>query len=162
MGGREGLAFLDVTNTAEGGVPHGFSAPTIGQVSASWRESYVLTHGRRTRMKFNVFDRCLIALLTVFVGVLAFRHAAAPDVALAQEQGAHQLYFEPGVHMLVAPDRSRQVLGKVVVDLTNGNIWGFPTTTKVPYPIDSTKDAPPLSEPIYLGKYDLAAIYATR
>jgi hypothetical protein len=40
--------------------------------------------------------------------------------------------------MLRAPDNGRQVLGKVVVDLRNSNIWGFPTLTQEPYSIDAT------------------------
>ena len=60
--------------------------------------------------------------------------------------------------MLRAPDNGRQVLGKVVVDLQNGNIWGFPTLTQEPYPIDATGNTKaPTSHPFLLGKFDFAA-----
>jgi len=36
-------------------------------------------------------------------------------------------------------------------------VWGFPTLSSDPYPVDVTKAAPPTSKPIYLGKYDFAA-----
>ena len=53
-----------------------------------------------------------------------------------------------------APDGSRQVYGKVVVDLRNGKIWGFPTlTADSPYPVDQVNSAPPTSHPFLLGKY---------
>ena len=35
--------------------------------------------------------------------------------------------------MLRAPNNGRQVLGKVMVDTRNGNIWGFPTLTQEPF-----------------------------
>jgi hypothetical protein len=60
--------------------------------------------------------------------------------------------------MLRAPDNGRQVLGKVVVDLRNGNIWGFPTLTQEPYSIDATgKYQSTYITPFLLGKFDFAA-----
>jgi hypothetical protein len=49
-------------------------------------------------------------------------------------QLSRSLYIEPGVTMLRAPDGSRQVLGKVMIDLSTGNVWGLPTTVEQPYP----------------------------
>jgi hypothetical protein len=46
----------------------------------------------------------------------------------------------------------------VVVDLSNGKIWGFPTWSDKPYPADSTKSTPPISRPFYLGKFDLSVV----
>lgn len=68
------------------------------------------------------------------------------------------LYIEPGTTMIQAPDRSSQFYGKVVVDLETGKIWGFPTLNQAPYPIDAVHTTPPVSHPVYLGKYDLAAM----
>jgi hypothetical protein len=50
-------------------------------------------------------------------------------------------------------------LGKVVVDLRNGNVWGFPTTADQPYPVDVTSQQPPTSKPFLLGKFDLGAMH---
>ena len=58
--------------------------------------------------------------------------------------------------MLRAPDGSRQVLGKVVVDLRNGNIWGFPTLTQDPYPSAGADTKAPISHPFLLGKFALS------
>jgi len=79
--------------------------------------------------------------------------------AFAQSSSDDTVYIEPGVRMLRAPDGSRQVLGKVVVDLRNGNVWGFPTTVDQPYPVDITSQQPPTSKPFLLGKYDLATMH---
>jgi hypothetical protein len=108
-------------------------------------------------MKLNFFDRAVLALAMIFLGLIALRPLFAPEVARAQANVDH-LYIEPGIKTLLSPDRTRQVQGKVVVDLTNGNIWGFPTSTDVPYPIDPTKPQPATSAPVYLGKFDFAAM----
>jgi hypothetical protein len=52
--------------------------------------------------------------------------------------------------MLRAPDGSRQVLGKVMIDLSTGKVWGFPTTVEQPYPVDVMKSQPPTSTPFLL------------
>lgn len=108
-------------------------------------------------MKLTIFDRSLLVLAVSFLGILAVRPLVAPGVtAQAQENHAY-FYVEPGVKTILSPDRLRQVQGKIVVDLTTGNIWGFPTAEDTPYPIDRTKAQPATSSPIYLGKFDLAA-----
>jgi hypothetical protein len=79
--------------------------------------------------------------------------------AFAQSSSEDPIYIEPGVRMLRAPDGSRQVLGKVVVDLRTGNVWGFPTTTDQPYPVDVTSQQPPTSKPFLLGKFDFSGMH---
>ncbi len=112
-------------------------------------------------MKLNLFDRVILALVMLFLGVIGLRPILAPETAEAQGRGSTaQVYVEPGVHVLVAPDNSRRVLGKVMIDLTNGNVWGFPTNTESPYPvnIDPAKNTPPTTAPILLGRYDFSAL----
>jgi hypothetical protein len=94
----------------------------------------------------------------VFLGILALRPLFTPEAVRAQA-GQDHLYIEPGIKMLLSPDRARQTQGKVVVDLTTGNIWGFPTSPDTPYPIDTVKPQPATSAPIYLGKFDMAAMH---
>ncbi len=79
------------------------------------------------------------------------------EKAQAESSQKFDFYIEPGTTTLRAPDGSRQVMGKVVIDLKNGRVWGFPTLGSQPYPVDITKLEPPLSRPIYLGQYDFAA-----
>jgi hypothetical protein len=74
----------------------------------------------------------------------------------AQSSEAHPFYIEPGTAMLRAPDGSRQVLGKVVVDMRNGDIWGFPTFTQDPYPAVGANSTPPTSHLFLLGKFAIA------
>lgn len=109
-------------------------------------------------MKLSFFDRTVLALMTIFLGVLALRPLFTPEVAQAQSAQDH-LYIEPGIKMLLSPDRERKTQGKIVVDLTTGNIWGFPTSPDSPYPIDTMKPKPATSSPIYLGKFDLNGMH---
>jgi hypothetical protein len=40
----------------------------------------------------------------------------------------------------------------MVVDMRSGKIWGFPTTTQDPYPVNQMSSAPPTSHhPFLLG-----------
>ena len=55
--------------------------------------------------------------------------------------------------MIRKPDGTAQMYGKMVVDMRNGDIWGFPTLTQGPYPVDTAKTTPPKSYPMYLGKF---------
>jgi len=112
---------------------------------------------KENSVKLNLFDRTALALVTVFLGILALRPMHTPEAVRAQGVTDH-LYIEPGVHPLLSPDKSRQTEGKIMVDLTTGNIWGFPTGPDTPYPIDRIKTQPATSSPIYLGKYDLTGM----
>ncbi len=104
-------------------------------------------------------DRCsklLLLVIAVFLGLIALRPYLAPPVARADSDEGHAVYIEPGINLLRAADGSQQVLGKVVVDLRNGNIWGFPTMTQDPYPAAGANTKPQTSHPFLLGRYALS------
>jgi hypothetical protein len=104
-------------------------------------------------MKIDRLVKCLLLVIAISSSAIAIRPYFAPPVAQAQSGDGLPVYFEPGVTMLRAPDGSRQVLGKVAVDLRNGNIWGFPTLTQDPYPAAGTETKAPTSHPFLLGKF---------
>ena len=108
-------------------------------------------------MRSKLCTNVILTAIAVFLGVLALRPLVRPAPVAAQS-GAdpYWLYIEPRTTVLRKPDGSAQVQGKVVIDLRTGDIWGFPTLEGVPYPIDRMKSAPPVSEPIYLGKFDFS------
>jgi hypothetical protein len=60
--------------------------------------------------------------------------------------------------MLRKPEGSQQVQGKIVADMRNRDVWAFPTLSGLglPYPTDSGRRRPPVSEAIYLGQFDFA------
>ena len=45
------------------------------------------------------------------------------------------------------------IYGKVVVDMRNGKIWGFPTLAPQSYPTAGLQNKLPTSKPFELGKF---------
>lgn len=108
-------------------------------------------------MNIDRFTRCILTLIALFLGIIALRPwfqsatVEARDSYSSSENG-FSVFVEPGVTTLHASDGSKHVIGKVVVDLKTGNIWGFQTTNDLPYARGG------IARPIYLGKYDFAAM----
>jgi len=109
-------------------------------------------------MKTDLFVKTLLILITVFLGLIALRPLLTPQIVQAESEGEHNFYIEPGTAILNSPDGTQNVVGKVVVDLTTGKIWGFPTQRPEPYPRAFTTGQAPVVTPFYLGRYDLSAM----
>lgn len=104
------------------------------------------------------YTDAILTVIAALLVVLALQPAARPVSVQAQSDGGNY-YIEPGVTRLRKPDGSAQVDGRMVVDLRTGDIWGFPTIlANAPYPIDMADTKPVVSKPMYLGKFDLAAM----
>jgi hypothetical protein len=104
-------------------------------------------------MKDRMVTNLLLLVIAVALVAIAARRYIDPAPAEAQSLSAHAFYIEPGVQMLRYPDGTGQVYGKVVVDLRNGKIWGFPTNTPDPYPSYPMDSKPAVSKPFALGKF---------
>ena len=109
-------------------------------------------------MKPGLFVSALLVLTTVFLGFIALRPLVTPQMVKAESEAEHDFYIEPGTTRLTSPDGSQNAIGKVVVDLRNGNIWGFPTNRPEPYPRAGSTAQPPVVSPIYLGRYDFGGM----
>src|SRR3954466_14968278 len=97
-----------------------------------------LMQGKKTAIYTNV----VLTLIALFLGVIALRPVTHPAPVLAQSDFSF-LYVEPRTTLLRKPDGSQQVEGKVVIDMRNGDIWGFPTLSSTPYPVDTFNQVPP-------------------
>ena len=98
----------------------------------------------------------LLAIIAVALTTVAIRPLVHPERAAAQVMGNEDpFYVEPGVYMLRVPTGG-QVLGKVMVNLRTGNVWGFPTTSNDPYPMSPIENKQQVSHPIPLGRFALA------
>ena len=97
--------------------------------------------------------KTILLLIVVLLGVLVFRPLVQPVPAHAQADDGYPFYVEPGYTMIRKPDGTAQMYGKMVIDMRNGDVWGFPTLAQGPYPVDTAKTTPPKSYPIYLGKF---------
>ena len=111
-------------------------------------------------MKLDRFTQALLLMIAALLAVLVFRPVVQPAPVRAQAEEGYPFYVEPGYTMLRKPDGTAQMYGKVVIDMRNGDIWGFPTLSQSPYPIDTAQTKPPHSSPMYLGKFMFSA--ATR
>ncbi len=100
--------------------------------------------------------KSLLLTIALLMAVIAFRPVVQPVPVSAQASDALPFYIEPGVTMLRKPDGTAQMYGKMVVDMRTGDIWGFPTMTQSPFPVDTTSTNPPKSHPMYLGKFLLS------
>ena len=104
--------------------------------------------------------RVLIAVAAATLSLAAaMLFPAGANVPTVYAQSDHSyLHIEPGTTVLRDPDSGAQIQGKVVIDRRTGNVWGFPTATSAPFPVVVSSKEPPISKPIYLGKFDFAAI----
>lgn len=96
--------------------------------------------------------RALFAFIAVLLVMILMRPTLQPPVVHAQQE-VYPFYVEPGFTTIRKPDGSLQTYGKVVIDMRNGDIWGFPTVAQQSYPVDTTKAAPRKSYPVYLGQF---------
>jgi len=104
-------------------------------------------------MRRDLTTQVFLAVIAVALVAIAVRGYVRPDAVRAQAVSAYPFYIEPGVQMLIAPDGSKQVYGKVVVDLRNGKVWGFPTGSLNPYPSNAMESKPTVSHPFALGQF---------
>jgi hypothetical protein len=107
----------------------------------------------------GLYGKCVLTVIALLLAALVIRPMATPAAAAAQSSSGY-LYVEPGTTTLRNPDGSQQIEGKVVIDMRNGNVWGFPTMSSAPYPVDTLHSQPPVSSPMYLGKFDFSKIVA--
>ena len=107
-----------------------------------------------------VFIKITLCALVGFLALAGLRPFINTPVE-AQSPGT-SLYVEPGIVSIRKPDGGSNLGdGKMVIDLKTGDVWGFPTTLMgSPYPVDPINPEPPVSKPIYLGRFDFSEMKA--
>lgn len=96
----------------------------------------------------------LLLIIAVALVGIAVQPLLVPRPAKAQANTVYPFYIEPGSELLRATDGSKQVYGKVVVDMTTGKVWGFPTLAPQSYPSANLQNnKPPVSHPFELGRF---------
>jgi len=106
-------------------------------------------------MRSHFYTQAVLTVIALLLGIVALRPATSPSSVQAQSN-VPSYYVEPQTTVLRKPDGTAQMQGKVFIDLRTGDIWGFPTLSDLPYPVNPTKTEPQVSAPIYLGKFDLS------
>lgn len=112
-------------------------------------------------MKLDWSVKLLLLAIAIATSAIALRPYLAPPPVQAQSNDAYPFHIEPGTVMLRAPDGRRSVLGRVVIDMRNGNVWGFPTTTPDTFPSSRTSNTPPTSHPFLLGTFAFSDVDRT-
>jgi len=109
-------------------------------------------------MRFDLYTKVVLTVIALFLGVLALRPTLHP-VAVQADSDTPHFYIEPGITNIRKTDGSSLGDGKVVIDLRNGDVWGFPTVLFGSlYPVDISTNKPPTSKPTYLGRFDFSAM----
>ena len=103
-------------------------------------------------MKTDWLVKFLLLLAVIFLGIIAFRPYVAPSVVRAQSEEIYPLTFAP---QKAFSFNGVAVEGNVMVDLRNGNIWGFPPLFQR---TDFTDKLLPVSHPVLLGRLALEDI----
>ena len=104
-------------------------------------------------MKASGVTQLLLLVIAISLAAIAIRPYIAPQSAKAQSESPYPFYIEPGTQMLRAPDGSKQVLGRVVIDMRTGRVWGFPTNGQDIYPVNPMNSKPEVSRPFELGRF---------
>lgn len=99
------------------------------------------------------FTNILLLLIAVALVAIAVKPYITPQAAQAQSGPPYPLYIEPGTQMLRAPDGSKQVYGRVMIDMRTGKVWGFPTNSTDTYPTNAMDAKPQVSHPFALGRF---------
>jgi hypothetical protein len=107
----------------------------------------------------DLYTKVIFTVIAVFLGVIVFRPLVLPTDSVQAQDDRPILYVEPGTTTIRTPDGSSQVEGKMMINLRNGDVWGFPTMyAGAPYPVDPLNNKPAVANPIYLGRFDISTI----
>jgi hypothetical protein len=126
------------------------SGPQLGRQSPR-----IHSAGEGSEMSTRTVTNFLLLVNAAILLFWAARTLIVPRPVEAQYQQGYPFYVEPGTLMLRAPDGSRQVYGRMMIDMRTGKVWGFPTNTQDLYPVNPVDTKPQTSHPFYLGKFAL-------
>jgi hypothetical protein len=102
------------------------------------------------------YVKAILTVIAVLLMVLVMRPAA-----VRADNEAATYFVEPGTTPIRNLNGGVPGEGKVVINMSTGDVWGFPTHgTGAPYPVDTLNlnERLPVSKPVYLGKFDFAAM----
>lgn len=103
--------------------------------------------------RIDLYTKTVLTAIALLLAVLVMR----PEPVRADTDPG-QLYIEPGTSPIRNLDGGVPGDGKVVINMSTGEVFGFPTLSGAPYPIDALNLSrkTPVVKPIYLGKFDFS------
>jgi len=112
-------------------------------------------------IEIDLYSKIVLTIGVALLGVIAVRPLIQPVPVAAQSEQPN-LFVEPATTIIRTVDGRAQMQGKVVVDMRTGDVYGFPTDSSAPYPVLASSHEPPVSKPVYLGKFDFSAMAAAK
>jgi hypothetical protein len=103
------------------------------------------------------YTKVILTVIALSLAVLALRPLLRPAPVQAQVDSP-RFYVEPGNTLIRKPGGELQLQGRMFIDLKNGDVWGFPTNTDLPYPVDFINNSPPVVSAVYLGRFDFSSM----
>jgi hypothetical protein len=100
-------------------------------------------------MKTDWLVKSLLLLVVIFLGIMALRPYLAPPVVRAQSEDVYPITLRLGGRFTF---NGAVLQGSVVLDLRNGNVWGFPDFVQRSEFLDKPL---PVSHPVLLGRFAL-------
>jgi hypothetical protein len=102
------------------------------------------------------YMKAILAVIALLLAVVAMHPAP-----VRADTDSPTFFVEPGTSPIRNLNGGVPGDGKIVINMSTGEVWGFPTHgAGAPYPIDALNlnEKSPVSRPIYLGKFDFAAM----
>lgn len=107
----------------------------------------------------DLYTKVALTVIAGLLAVIAFRPFVLTTDLVQAQTDRPMVYVEPGTTTIRSPDGGSQGEGKMMINLRNGDIWGFPTMyAGAPYPIDSLNSKPAVAKAIYLGRFDFSSM----
>jgi hypothetical protein len=100
----------------------------------------------------SLYTNVILTVIAVLLAIVLLRMPAL----VAQAQGpVTSLQFDPEIRQFQVRSGPSSVLGRMAIDTTTGNIYGFPTDGDA-YPKNLQNNDLPISRPVLLGRFDLS------
>lgn len=113
-------------------------------------------------MRIDIYTKTVLTAIALLLAALVAR----PTPVQAQMEPPITYYVEPGTSPIRGQNGGVPSDGKVVINMSTGDVWGFPTHgAGAPYPIEAlplNNGRAPVAEPVYLGKFDFPAMRRRR
>jgi hypothetical protein len=106
------------------------------------------------------YTKAVLTVIALLLAALVMR-----PIAVSAQTDTANLYIEPGTSPIRNLNGGITSEGKVVINMSTGEVWGFPThSAGVPYPIDAlaVDGRPTVVKPVFLGRFDFSGIKKAR
>jgi hypothetical protein len=108
-------------------------------------------------LRIDLYTKGVLTVIALLLAALVAR----PTPAQAQMETPPTYYVEPGTSPIRNLNGGIPGEGKIVINMSTGEVWGFPTHGGgAPYPMEALplNNRAPVVEPVFLGKFDFPAM----